>query len=294
METDDDGKSTRRNYYSINYRMFVNVVKYKIDHVRRKLETEERDLTSRASFICQACKKTYTDLEVSQIFDMEKAQFRCSYCDGIVEEDPNVRPTADSRLVIARFNDQMKPIYELLKETENIKWSINEADRNNLMTGAASAGATNNNNNHLAQNNLAANLTNGTSSSDQQNLGQLNNLYQQDQYPVTIIGLDEKDKQDQQAKNRATIINPEVEALLLREESLANSNSSHGGASQEGSRDEESGIITTDDDSVLMVNVGNTKVPIDKISEEHVELMTKPQRDEYVRIMQRIHNLVFG
>jgi transcription initiation factor TFIIE subunit alpha len=295
METDDDGKSTRRNYYSINYRMFVNVVKYKIDHVRRKLETEERDLTSRASFICQTCSKTFTDLEAGQIFDPNRLQFRCSYCDGIVEEDPNVRPTADSRLVMARFNEQMKPIYELLKETEGIKWSINEADRNNLMTGATSVGATNKNNNYLGQNNLAAGLTNGSSSSDQQNLGQLINMNQQEQYPVTIIGLDEKDKQQEQgAKLRASIINPEVEALLLREESLINSNS-QSGTVHESSHDEESGIMATiDDDSTLMINVGNTQVPIDKISEEHIELMTKQQRDDYVRLMQHIYNLVFG
>uniref|UniRef100_A0A6G1SIW0 General transcription factor IIE subunit 1 n=1 Tax=Aceria tosichella TaxID=561515 RepID=A0A6G1SIW0_9ACAR len=296
METDDDGKSTRRNYYSINYRMFVNVVKYKIDHVRRKLETEERDLTSRASFICQSCSKTFTDLEIGQIFDPNRLQFRCSYCDGVVEEDPNVRPKADSRLVMARFNDQMKPIYELLKETEGIKWSINEADRNNLMTGATSVGATNkNNSNHLGQNNTAAGLTNGSSSSDQQNLGQLINVNQQEQYPVTIVGLDEKDKQqqDQEAKNRATIINPEVEALLLREESLVNS-ASHGAIVQESSHDDDIIMTTNDEDCQLMINVGCTKVPIDKISEEHIELMTKQQRDDYVRLMQHIYSLVFG
>jgi len=35
---------------------------------------------------------------------------------------------------MARFNEQMKPIYELLKETEGINLSINEADRNNITT----------------------------------------------------------------------------------------------------------------------------------------------------------------
>lgn len=296
METDDDGKSTRRNYYSINYRMFVNVVKYKIDHVRRKLETEERDLTSRASFICKSCGKTYTDLETGQIFDPTRLQLRCSYCDGFVDEDPNVRPKADSRLVMASFNDQMKPIYELLKETEGIKWSINEADRNNLLTGAASGGATNkDNSNHLGQNNPATGLTNGSSSSDQQNLGQLINTNQQEQYPVTIIGLDQKDKQqDQEAKDRATIINPEVEALLLREESSANSNS-YGSAVHESSHDEDIIMSTQDDDPpILMIDVGQTRVPIDKISEEDIALMTKQQRDDYVRLMQHIYNLVFG
>lgn len=317
METDEDGKSTRRNYYSINYRMFVNVVKYKIDHVRRKLETEERDLTSRASFICQSCSKTFTDLEVGQIYDLDRKQFRCSYCDGIVDEDPNIRPKADSRLVMARFNEQMKPIYELLKETESIKWSINEADRNNIMTGATSQlGANNNqnqnqssnNNNVLGQNIMG--LTNGSSSSDQQNLGQLiNQLNPQEQYPVTIIGLDENNRQlpDQQQQhkpkaNRAntngqiTAINHEVEALLLREESLVQqaAANSYVGTVQDSLHDEEMvGILMSTDDPTLMIDVGQTPVPIDKISEEHVKLMTKQQREDYVRLMQQIYRLVF-
>ena len=51
MESDPDGKTTtKHNYYFIHYTGFVNVVKYKLDHVRRKLEVQERDSTSRASF----------------------------------------------------------------------------------------------------------------------------------------------------------------------------------------------------------------------------------------------------
>lgn len=42
----------------------MNVVKYKLDHIRKKLEMEERDQTSRASFICHYCQRSYTDLEV--------------------------------------------------------------------------------------------------------------------------------------------------------------------------------------------------------------------------------------
>lgn len=47
------------------FQTFVNVVKYKLDLMRKKLETEERDATSRSSFKCTNCLKTFTDLEVS-------------------------------------------------------------------------------------------------------------------------------------------------------------------------------------------------------------------------------------
>lgn len=279
METDEDGKSTRRNYYSINYRMFVNVVKYKIDHMRRKLETEERDLTSRASFICQSCRKTFTDLEIGQIFDPVRSQFRCSYCDGIVDEDPNVRPKTDSRLVMANFNEQMEPIYALLQETENIKWAINEAYTNNISaTNDSSFGNTSNGGTHAPNSN---NTTNGSLSSDQPNQGPVNNN-PQDNYPVNINGLEDKYKQDQ--KSQALTINPEVEALLLREESLVNSSTTV----QESSHDEDDPA-----DLTIMINVGRTKVPVDKISDEHIELMSPQQRDEYAKLMQQVYNLMF-
>lgn len=279
METDEDGKSTRRNYYSINYRMFVNVVKYKIDHMRRKLETEERDLTSRASFICQSCSKTFTDLEVGQIFDPSRGQFRCSYCDGIVDEDPNVRPKADSRLVMANFNQQMEPIYALLQETESIKWSINEADRNNLSaSGATSVVGTSNGGAPGAN----AALTNGSSSSDQLNSTQVINANLQDTYLVTIDGLEEREKQEQ--KNQRVAINPEVEALLLREGSIVNASTTV----EESSHDDDDLTAPT-----TMINVGDSRVPIDKISEEYVQLMTPKQRDDYRRLMQHVYNLLY-
>ena len=35
------------NCYFINYKIFVNIVKYKLDMMRKKMEVEERDATSR-------------------------------------------------------------------------------------------------------------------------------------------------------------------------------------------------------------------------------------------------------
>ena len=65
LETDkDSGQTTRHHYYFISYSMFVNVVKYRLHHMQRKIETDERDATNRASFSCPDCMKKFTDLEV--------------------------------------------------------------------------------------------------------------------------------------------------------------------------------------------------------------------------------------
>ncbi|XP_063975609.1 general transcription factor IIE subunit 1 [Diachasmimorpha longicaudata] len=121
METGSDGKAQKVNYYFINYKTFVNVVKYKLDLMRKRLETEERDATSRASFKCTNCLKTFTDLEADQLFDMMTGEFRCTFCREMVEEDQSALPKKDSRLLLAKFNEQLEPLYILLREVEGIK-----------------------------------------------------------------------------------------------------------------------------------------------------------------------------
>ncbi|KAJ9598290.1 hypothetical protein L9F63_011030, partial [Diploptera punctata] len=121
METGLDGKAQKVNYYFINYKTFVNVVKYKLDLMRKRMETEERDATSRASFKCPSCCSTFTDLEVNQLFDFTTQEFRCTFCREIVEEDQSALPKKDSRLLLAKFNEQLEPLYILLREVEGIK-----------------------------------------------------------------------------------------------------------------------------------------------------------------------------
>ncbi|XP_069705289.1 general transcription factor IIE subunit 1 [Periplaneta americana] len=121
METGLDGKAQKVNYYFINYKTFVNVVKYKLDLMRKRMETEERDATSRASFKCPSCCKTFTDLEADQLFDMSTQEFRCTFCREVVEEDQSALPKKDSRLLLAKFNEQLEPLYILLREVEGIK-----------------------------------------------------------------------------------------------------------------------------------------------------------------------------
>ena len=72
METrsDDPSKVEKMNCYFINYKIFVNIVKYKLDHMRKKLEMSERDAASRSSFKCTSCSKTFTDLEVNELIGM--------------------------------------------------------------------------------------------------------------------------------------------------------------------------------------------------------------------------------
>ena len=58
-----DGQKHMRmiHYYFINYKQFVNVVKYRLDHMRRKLEMEEKKVRDIHVHVYVYC---YQDLHV--------------------------------------------------------------------------------------------------------------------------------------------------------------------------------------------------------------------------------------
>lgn len=121
METGPDGKAAKVTYHFINYKTFVNVVKYKLDLMRKRMERTELEQTKRPSFKCLSCHKTFTDLEADQLCDVTTGEWRCTFCGNIVEEDESALPHHDSRLMLAKFNEQLEPLYELLRAVENIK-----------------------------------------------------------------------------------------------------------------------------------------------------------------------------
>lgn len=115
--------TTKYNYYHINYRSIVNIVKYKLHKMQEKIEADERDNSNRASFMCPQCQSTYTDLQVNQLLDPMSGRLICTFCDTEVEEDTSNGPKTDSRTLLAKYNTQIAPLYELLKNSENVEFT---------------------------------------------------------------------------------------------------------------------------------------------------------------------------
>lgn len=59
--------------------------------------------------------------QADQLFDFSTGEFRCTFCREIVEEDQSALPKKDSRLMLAKYNSQMEPLYELLRQVEGIR-----------------------------------------------------------------------------------------------------------------------------------------------------------------------------
>jgi len=117
METSPDGRQSKHSYFFINYKMMVNVIKYKLDKIRIQIESEEKQCTSRANFKCTNCSKTYSDLDTKDIF----LTMTCLYCGAEVEEDVSCLPNRSSRNLLAKFNTQMEIVFELLSRVEHVR-----------------------------------------------------------------------------------------------------------------------------------------------------------------------------
>ncbi|XP_065649221.1 general transcription factor IIE subunit 1 [Hydra vulgaris] len=116
----DTGVLNVYNFYFINYNLFVNVVKYRLDHMRKKLENEEQQAKNRPSFQCEQCSKTFSDLEVDRLLDFSTGLFKCTFCNGLVEEDVSYIKNYSSSSSLAKFNEQLETIFKLLRQCENI------------------------------------------------------------------------------------------------------------------------------------------------------------------------------
>lgn len=69
--SESDGQKHLRmiHYYYINYKQFVNVVKYRLDHMRRKLEMEEKKVKDGGVYMARDVVSPcmYTLYEILQV-----------------------------------------------------------------------------------------------------------------------------------------------------------------------------------------------------------------------------------
>ena len=116
----DTGTFSVYNFYFINFKVFVNVIKYKLDHIRRKLESDEQQARNRPSFSCSLCENKYSDLEVDRLLDIATGLLKCGFCGGEVEEEMTEKHSSLNKSSLALFNEQMEPLFKLLRACENI------------------------------------------------------------------------------------------------------------------------------------------------------------------------------
>lgn len=121
-----EGPRARKSmYYFINYKALLNVAKYKFDHMRTKLEGREKDDVHRSLYRCSNdnCKKTYEAMDIGKIFDPNTGELRCWQCTHPVYTDESAGPSEETRVSMAKFNEQMSGMFSIIQSLGDIRFS---------------------------------------------------------------------------------------------------------------------------------------------------------------------------
>ncbi|RUS71059.1 hypothetical protein EGW08_021183 [Elysia chlorotica] len=333
METDSENRTTKHTYYYINYSVFVNVVKYKLDHMRRKIETDERDNTSRSSFVCPGCRKTYTDYEVKQLLDFNTGELVCTFCQSTVEEDESSVPRQDARTLLARFNEQIQPVVELLRVLEDVRLAPELLEpeptdiRKFLSRNKDSSNSRSREGDRTAWSGDASrNVGFGFSENrvtivmDEENSGKVEKKEQPlwmtkstidgataNSSAILEVKGPEPDKRGRAANGASDAI---LQALLVHEPQSGPSSSSapslHSALRRASSGDDSDAETAAkngdeleemdseeEDDDGPMVSIGSERVPYNSITSEMVASMTPLEKEEYIRIGQQLYENMY-
>ncbi|EJW82946.1 hypothetical protein WUBG_06144 [Wuchereria bancrofti] len=103
VSEETDGRTRKVNYYFINYKALLNVAKYKIDHMRQRLEVKDKDEVHKASYRCTGCQYQYDAMEMDKIFDPLTQELCCWRCQQSVEPDETAGPTYETRQICFFF-----------------------------------------------------------------------------------------------------------------------------------------------------------------------------------------------
>ncbi|KJH47613.1 TFIIE alpha subunit [Dictyocaulus viviparus] len=121
QQKNETGRNVSIIFYFINYRAIINVLKYKIDHMRQMLEAREKNELQKANYKCEQCGAQYEDMDIDRIFDPQTGTLKCWRCQGDVTQDITGGPTQVTRTLLARFNEQMLPLFAAIRELAGIQ-----------------------------------------------------------------------------------------------------------------------------------------------------------------------------
>ncbi|KAI1300117.1 hypothetical protein EDD11_006296 [Mortierella claussenii] len=115
-----DQRPIPNTYYYLDYKLFVDVVKYKIHRMGKELDsTLSKAEVENAGLRCPACLNAYSVVDVMHLLDPDSQKFMCPN-DGHILDDENVEDDQEGQEAKSKLRENIKPIVDLLKLTDNI------------------------------------------------------------------------------------------------------------------------------------------------------------------------------
>jgi len=114
-----DNKPVTKRYHYIDYKLFVDTVKWKIHQTEEEIKKKRKSELQNKGYKCPNCESKFTALEVLTLVDPETNLFMCEYCGSELETENNEESENAGQELYSKFNNQCAPILDLLKETDN-------------------------------------------------------------------------------------------------------------------------------------------------------------------------------
>ncbi|KAJ3088231.1 hypothetical protein HK102_009241, partial [Quaeritorhiza haematococci] len=119
-EGQEKGRKIPRSFYHIDYKQFVDVVKWKIYKISKTLEKEASSNAASYQYKCPLCSKQFSMLEVNSL-EMSEEGFKCDVCSTLLRDDMEGDDgSRGSSEKFTKFINESRPIVELLKQTDNL------------------------------------------------------------------------------------------------------------------------------------------------------------------------------
>ncbi|SPO28743.1 related to TFA1 - TFIIE subunit (transcription initiation factor), 66 kD [Ustilago trichophora] len=115
-------RSVPRTYYYLDFKLFLDVTKWRMMSIRKKIDTRLRNELDNKGYVCPRCKKSYSTLEVAHLLDIFRNVFVCetSGCSTELVDNEEAEDVKRSKDSLMRFNEQLSTLLGGLRRTEGI------------------------------------------------------------------------------------------------------------------------------------------------------------------------------
>lgn len=115
-------RSVPRTYYYLDFKLFLDVTKWRMMSIRKKIDTRLRNELDNKGYVCPRCKKSYSTLEVAHLLDMFRNVFVCDTpgCSTELVDNEEAEDVKRSKDSLMRFNEQLSTLLGGLRRTEGI------------------------------------------------------------------------------------------------------------------------------------------------------------------------------
>ncbi|CAO1620044.1 unnamed protein product [Parajaminaea phylloscopi] len=119
-----ESKMQPRNYYHFHAPLFLAMLKFRLHHLRLKLDSSIVSSSYTTSFVCPQCKFSYSTLDVAHLLDLSTNSLRCERpgCGAELQEDEEEgEETLRGKERMRRFNEQCAGMIKSLESLERVE-----------------------------------------------------------------------------------------------------------------------------------------------------------------------------